>query len=241
LRCAVWKDAGKHLKVTDINLYKPDNSRVELQVFYELTTVKSKYYTKYEICGTGDVVVTVEFTPGDMPLPELPRFGMKMTLPFPAFSYIEWFGRGPHGSYWDRKTGAAVGRYKGSVWSQYFPHVRPQENGNKCDVRWAVLSYKKGSGLIVTGADPLSIEAHQFNIEELNYVPFGQRHGTDIKPRDFITLCIDYKQMGVGGDNAWGARPHAKYTLYPRFYSYKFRLRPFSKHESKEELVRRQF
>ncbi|MCD6116347.1 DUF4981 domain-containing protein [bacterium] len=242
LRCAVWKDAGKHMKLTDVNLYAPDDKSVEVQFFYDMATVKSKYYTKYKIYGSGDMVVTVEFRPGDMHLPELPRFGMKMTLPIPDFSYIEWFGRGPHESYWDRKTGAAIGKYRGSVWSQYFPHVRPQENGNKCDVRWAVLSDKKGKrGFIVEGAKPLGIEAHQFDIEELNYVPKGQRHGTDIKPENLITFCIDLKQMGVGGDNAWGARPHAEYTLYPKYYSYKFRLRPFGKKESEDRLVRREF
>ena len=241
-RCAVWKYAGKHFKVTDINVYSSSDVKTEIQVFGDLITTDSKFYVRYEIYGSGDVIVTVQYTPGDKALPELPRLGMKMTLPASGFSYVEWFGRGPQESYWDRKTGAKIGRFKGSVWSQYFPHVRPQENGNKCDVRWAILSDKKFTrGIILSAAEPLSMEVHRFDIEELNYVPGAQRHGTDIKPEDIVTLCIDYKQMGIGGDNAWGARPHAEYTLYPGFYSYKFRIRPFNIEEDPHELVRREF
>jgi beta-galactosidase len=106
--------------------------------------------------------------------------------------------------------------------------VRPQENGNKCDVRWIALTNSSGAGLLAVGMPLLSTSAHQFDMKELDYIPNSRRHGSDVKPGDLITLNLDYKQMGIGGDNAWGARPHAKYTLYPGEYSYQFRLRPFS-------------
>jgi len=240
-RCAVWKDAGEHARIVHTNVYRKNNSVVEVQFFAELETVGSEMHITYRVYGSGDVAVDVEFMPCDTKAPEMPRLGMLMTLPAGESPSIEWFGRGPHESYQDRKTGAAIGRYSGTVWSQYFPHVRPQENGNKCDVRWAVITLGKGCGVIVSGKKPLSVEAHQFDIRDLCYVPGSQRHGPDIKKRDYISLCVDYRQMGIGGDNAWGARPHARYTLYPSYYSYSFRLRPYTAGDTMEDLLRRAY
>ena len=75
----------------------------------------------------------------DNSLPEIPRFGMKFSLP-KDYNDLTWYGRGPHESYWDRKTSAAIGYYSGSVWEQTFQYVRPQETGNKTDVFWMTLS-----------------------------------------------------------------------------------------------------
>ena len=66
------------------------------------------------------------------------------------FKYIEWFGRGPHESYWDRKSSASIGKYKGNVWDQTYKYIRPQETGNKTDVRWMTLSDNK-IGLLFKG------------------------------------------------------------------------------------------
>jgi len=154
---------------------------------------------------------------------------MKITLPG-AFDNISWYGRGPHESYWDRKTGAPVGLYQGTVMEQYHPYIRPQENGNKTDVRWVALTNNKGMGLLAVGLPLLSISAHHFLIEDFDPgLEKRQRHTYHVKRRDLVTLNLDYKQMGVGGDNSWGARPHEEYTLTVREYSYSFRLRPFSK------------
>ncbi len=142
---------------------------------------------------------------------------------------MAWYGRGPHESYWDRKTGAKIGVYRGKVWDQYQPYVRPQENGNKTDVRWAALTNEQGVGLLAVGMPLLSVSAHPFGIEDLDPGPMmKQRHTIDVKPRDFVTLNLDYKQMGVGGDTSWGARTHEQYRLPAEAYTYTFRLRPFS-------------
>jgi len=175
-------------------------------------------------------------------LPELPRFGTTMTLPA-EFDSIAWYGRGPHESYWDRKTGAALGLYSGAVMEQYFPYIRPQENGNKTDVRWVALWNSRGTGLLAVGMPVLSVSAHHFTIDDFDEgLEKRNRHTYHLKPRDLVTLNLDWKQMGVGGDTSWGARTHPEYMLPVREYSYAFRLRPFSREESTpEELSRLRF
>ena len=145
-------------------------------------------------------------------------------------SQMKWYGRGPHESYWDRKSGAALGVYSGKVWDQYFPYVRPQENGQKTDVRWMVLTNSRNIGLLVAGEKPLSMTAHQFDTERLEHNGRrDMRHGSDVKPQNLVSLNIDWKQMGVGGDTTWGWRSqaHEPYRLKAEgVYRYRFRISP---------------
>ncbi len=228
-RCAIWKNAGKNRKTDKVSFWRNSNRDVHVEVELSIPAGDSKYYTSYIIFGSGDIIIKNRFVPGNRDLPEIPRFGMKMVLPG-EFDRIEWYGRGPHESYWDRKTGAAVGVYSGTVMEQYHPYARPQENGNKTDVRWAALTNKDGTGLIAAGMPLLSVSAHHFTNEDFDPGRVKtQRHTYHLKKRDLVILNLDYKQMGVGGDTSWGARPHDKYTLYPKEYVYSFRLRPFTK------------
>ena len=140
-----------------------------------------------------------------------------------AFDTMAWFGRGPHETYWDRKTGAAVGRYVSKVADLLHPYVRPQENANRTDVRWVTLTNAAGVGLRASGL--LSVSAWPYTMADLE----AGRHIHDLPRRDTITVNLDHKQMGVGGDNSWGARPHPEYTLPPnKSYSYTFRLQAVS-------------
>jgi beta-galactosidase len=142
---------------------------------------------------------------------------------------MAWFGRGPHESYWDRKAGAAVGVYGGKVMEQYHPYIRPQENGNKTDVRWVALTNEEGVGLLAVGMPLMSVSAHHFTIEDFDPGAVKrQRHTSDLMRRDLVTLNLDYKQMGVGGDTSWGAPTHPQYRLPAKEYSYTVRLKPFS-------------
>ena len=207
-----------------------------------LPTVVCTYQTTYRIFGSGDILIENTITPGESELPELPRFGMTMTLPG-QFTNIEWFGRGPQESYWDRKTGAAIGLYSGTIWEQYHPYVRPQENGNKTDVRWIALTNEKGVGLMAVGEPLLSTSVYPFLTEDLDWrKDRPQRHGNEVWPRDLITFNLDYKQMGVGGDTSWGKRawPHPEYRLPPKVYTYSFRLRAFSEKETSPMVLSRQ-
>jgi len=232
-RCAIWKEAGKKQVIDRVVVDRLNKRTVQIEVFSTLPAASSKYYSRYVIYGSGDIIVENKFRPGKAALPELPRFGMTITLPG-EFKNIAWYGRGPHESYRDRKTGAAISVYSGTVWEQYHPYVRPQENGNKTDVRWIALTNDEGIGLLAVGMPLISTSAHQFSADALRYVPKSQRHGSEIKPENIVTLNLDYKQMGVGGDTSWGerSRPHPQYRLPAKVYSYRFRIRAFSDKET---------
>lgn len=237
LRAAIWQTAGADQEIKSFKIYQPEPMRIQVEVFSSLLEGKARYKTTYHIYGNGDVAIENYFSPREETLPALPRFGMVLHLP-KEFTKITWYGRGPHESYWDRKTGAAVGLYSGLIDDQFFRYVRPQETGNKTDVRWLVLSKENGYGLLAVGSPYLSASVYPFENSELDYITGEQRHGSELKRGEVVTLNLDWKQLGVGGDNAWGARPHAKYTLYPREYHYGFRLRPFGPADDSEQLRR---
>jgi beta-galactosidase len=198
-------------------------SEVEIRVGGRFPDVESSSDLTYTILGSGDVVVTHDFVPDTSRLPALPRFGMQMTVP-DALSTMTWYGRGPHESYWDRKTGAAVGVYSGTVAQQFVDYSEPQENGNKTDVRWIALTNAQGVGLLAVGMPLISASAHHYTTDDLERAKYSYQ----MEHEDFITVNLDYNQTGVGGDDSWGARPHDEYTLHPKPYRYSFRLRPFS-------------
>jgi beta-galactosidase len=156
-------------------------------------------------------------------LPELPRFGMQMAIPA-RYSAMTYLGRGPYENYWDRNTGSAVGVYSGSVEEMTHVYTRPQENGNRTDVRWLMLADKDGAGLLAVGMPLLSISAWPYSMGELEKA----KHIHEPARADFITVNLDYRQMGVGGDDSWGARTHEEYMLRAKTYSYRFRLKPYS-------------
>ena len=171
-------------------------------------------------------------------LPEIVRMGMNLQMPR-SFDQINWLGRGPHESYWDRKTSAFVGLYKGSVADQYWPYLRPQENGNKTDVRWMTITDEAGNGLLFVGMPLLEVSAHHNIMEDFESMErtdgrqregdvVVNRHVNDVKPRDLTSVNVDYKQMGVGGDDSWGARTHDQYRLTDKEYSYSFRMKVIS-------------
>jgi beta-galactosidase len=205
--------------------------------------VDSRHVTEYHVFGNGDIVVTCRLdSGGKADLPDLPRIGMRLVLRG-EFENMSWFGRGPHETYSDRRTGARIGTYRGKVMEQYTPYVRPQENGNKTDVRWAALTNAEGIGLLVVGDPLLEVSAHHFLPGDFDPGPVKrQRHAVDLTRRDLVTLNVDLGQMGVGGDTSWGARPHPQYTLSAGAYTYRFRMRPFSEREmTAEELNRFRF
>ena len=156
---------------------------------------------------------------------------------------MEWYGRGPHETYWDRKSSGEIGKWQGTVWDQLHKYPRPQETGNKTDVRWMSLSNAAGIGIKIRSESmPLSMSAWQLDMEELTFkvgekgaesasglVPVTSKHGADLFPQDIITWNIDYKQMGLGGDTSWGRMVHDEYTLHENEYSYSFRIIPFKK------------
>lgn len=236
-RLSVWRTAGSDRVTVKIEAQQPHPYQIQIKAEFRLPAGKSELSTLYTVYGSGDVFVENSFKPG-MELPELPRFGMQMRIP-DDYSTITWYGRGPHESYWDRKTGAAVGLFSGQVEDQIHPYIRPQEVGNKTDVRWVTLTDDDGAGILVVGSSLLSISVWPFALQDLEQA----EHTFELNNRNFLTFNIDDKQMGVGGDNSWGARPHPEYMLPAKAYSYKFRISPLSggKEESIDKLIKRSF
>jgi beta-galactosidase len=229
-RLGIWRDVGKNYGVEGFFITRINPNLIQVRIAFTIPVEESKWDLVYDIYGSGDVVLKNTFVPGHDRLPETPRVGMTMILGG-EFENISWFGRGPHENYWDRNTGAPVGVYQGKVIDQYHPYIRPQENGNKTDVRWVSLTNSEGMGFLAVGEPYLSVSALHFLNEDFDEGPEKvQRHTFHIKRQDLVTLNLDYKQMGVGGDTSWGerARPHPEYTLFSnRTYSYSLRLRPF--------------
>lgn len=236
-KCKIWKDAGEKRELSEIKLNQINPQQIEVNVQSNLASASSKYHTKYFISGNGDIEIENQFTPLSNDLPMIPRLGMQMQLP-KEFNQLEWFGRGPQESMEDRKSAGIIDHYKGNVWEQYHPYVRPQETGNKTDLRWIALTNKDGKGIMAIGAPLLSGSALGFDYKQLYHEGKDKpnKHGDEIKQGDVTSFQIDYKQMGVGGDNSWGAPVHAEYCIPSKTYKYKFILRPINGEQDLNEL-----
>ena len=227
-RCHVWKEAFEKGKLTDIDVRRVSDSEYHLKTNYELTTVGGTIQILYRINGLGELQVDYAFTPQDDTQPEIPRVGMKMRLPREVEN-LSYYGRGPWENYCDRKTSSFVGKYHSKVSEQYYPYIRPQENGHKTDVRWLSLRTHAGTGLKITAnKSPIEFNALPYATADLD--PGKTKQGrtyNELKEADFVELHLDAAMMGVGGDNSWGAKPLDKYMLFPnRKYTYSFKLSP---------------
>lgn len=236
----VWQQAGQTARPHLRQAVEQSPEAISLTVDYDLPAInRSGLHIRYTVFADGKLQLDYRFDCQGDSLPVIPRVGMQMVVPA-RFQFVEWYGRGPHETYWDRKHAGEIGRWKGRVWDQLHPYSRPQETANKTDVRWMALRDQTGVGLRVEAlSQPLSMSVWQLSMNELDYVegakgaasasglvPLSSRHGAELFPRNFITWNVDLKQMGVGGDNSWGAPVHPEYTLPCKTYAYSFWLVP---------------
>jgi beta-galactosidase len=250
----VWKKAGERTTVTKANISQPELGKVVVTFNYDIPDASGKkiagYATTFTIYGSADIVIKNQFSKISDAIPEIPRMGMQMQIA-EEFTNLKWLGRGPHENYVDRKTSADVGLYESTVADQYTPYIRPQENGYKTDTRWLTLTNDNGTGVLVSG-DPVICFAALNNIHDDFESPgklsqyrkdakTANTHTIDVKPRDFVNLNVDFGQMGVGGDNAWGARIHKQYRLLDKKYEYSFRIRPVVKEDDILNLAKETF
>ncbi len=222
-RCAPWLAASENWRVSFSSVETVGPAEVKLRFEGEFPDVDGAGSVSYTVLGSGDIVVEQDFAPGDGELPEVPRFGMQLEIPG-GFETVTWYGRGPHESYWDRKVGARVGLWSGTVDEQFVDYSEPQENGNKTDVRWVSLTNERGEGLLVVGEPLVGFSVHHYTTDDLQTA----KHSYQMERREDITLNVDMEQTGVGGDTSWGARTHDKYTLFAEPMSYSYRLRPLA-------------
>ncbi|WP_394664135.1 glycoside hydrolase family 2 TIM barrel-domain containing protein [uncultured Sphingomonas sp.] len=215
---AMWRYFSEHRRLDDI--HRDGNAIV---VDQDMGVGSVKMQTRWIMAPDGAATATVRFTPLRATLPDPLRVGLAFATPGQQFSQVSWFGRGPWESYADRKTGAIIARWDGKLADQYHDYARPQESGNKTDVRWVQLT-GTGVGLRVTGAQPLSVNALPFPYSDLALKPPTKAHSSDIYPHGDGTLLIDAAQAGVGGDTGWNldGRAHMPYriALQPLTYSF---------------------
>ncbi len=220
-RLGPWRNAAANRKLVRTKAKRIDGA-VQVTSEYRLPVADAKYVVMYRISSDGGVGVAATYEPGKGRVPLLPRFGMKMAVP-KEHKQVRWYGRGPQETYWDRKTGGEIAIYESTVDDWVFPYARPQDTGNRTDVRWLTLTNEKGVGLRIEGNVPLSMSAWPYTTADVE----SATHPYDLPRRDFNTVFIDLRLHGVGGDNSWGARTHEEYTLPGnKPYQYAFTLTP---------------
>lgn len=170
-------------------------------------------------------------------------------MPAPM-NQVSYFGRGPEENYTDRNAGVVVDGFHTTADALYYPYVRPQENGHHTDTRWLSVSQKNGKGLTIYTEDVMEFSALRNAVEDFDAEEAVHRdyqwnnrnaeerkhdvstaynikprhtHINDITPRDFVEVCIDARQMGVGGYDSWGSMPDERYLL-PATQSYRLQL-----------------
>ena len=223
-RLGVWRNASAGRKALRHFVRREESGKVEVFVETALAAGTSRALLSYFVYGDGSIEVSSALRPGG-DVPEIPRVGMQVLIPG-EFRNVEWFGGGPHESYADRTMGAALGIYRSTADGLWTPYVEPQENGNRTGVRWVTFTNAAGVGLRATGLDTtLNFSAWPFPMSELERA----KHSAEIRMSNEITVNLDYMQMGVGGDDSWGAQPHEKYRIPITHWDYKFRLEPVVK------------
>ncbi len=227
-RLAIWRNASFERTLIDLSI-KKENKTICLKSIFGFEEMDTIYHLTTLIYIDGTLKFTGKLRSGNEPLPELPRFGMALTIP-KEFSTIQWYGRGPHENYPDRKTSAHIGAYAQNVDSFYHPYIRPQENGYRCEVRRLSLSNQKKLFIEFRGHPKFGFSALWYTIQDLE--PYHddkmKKHTIDLIKRDYISLLIDLNQMGVGGNDSWGALPLDKYRIPFQTYDFSFIMKIIS-------------
>jgi beta-galactosidase len=219
----VWRHAGRAWHITGVDIDRVDASRVRISVKGDLPLVGARCVMTYEIDGGGHVDVSMTYDPPATARPMIPRVGTELAVSA-GLDRIVWYGRGPSETYVDRRF-EPVGVFTSTVRDQWVDYSRPQENGNKTDVRWVALTNAEGVGLMAIGHPLLSVGASHVTKEDLERAAYS----FELPARAEITLNLDLAQMGVGGINSWSADayPMEPYRLpADRRYEYRYRLAP---------------
>ncbi len=218
------QNADSKAKEIKVSVEPLPSKQVKVTIQKQLVEGGIAYKQELLFDGKPSVIVSNTFKPLKDDKTLTFKIGNHLTLL--PFERIQWYGRGPWESYQDRKTSSLVGLYEGSIESQAHPYVRPQETGNKTEVRWAKLM-KKGITLAIYSTDKLlNINALPYSPEQLfPGIEKGQTHAGELILSKNTHLDIDLQQLGLGGDNSWGNLPMEQYLLYLyKPYSYSYRL-----------------
>lgn len=225
---AVWKNP--EFKLASLKSEMKDGLAV-VSAEYEMPSVSAgtKLQLTYEINNRGAVKVNQKLVAEKgAKVSNIFRFGMQMVMP-KSFENISYYGRGPVENYIDRKWATELGVYNQTVTDQFYAYIRPQENGNKTDIRWWKLLNEAGSGLQFVAEAPFSASALHYTIESLDSGwEKKQEHSNEVEPADLTNFLIDKVQMGLGCVDSWGAIPREEYMLPYGDYEFTFIMQPIN-------------
>jgi len=218
-RTAAWKDAAAARQVGKIRTEQTDSGLVVTCPMK--LPIGADYTLTYCFTNDGRIRVRADYRPtataGSLPL--MPRFGMQMRLPS-DFLQVDYYGRGPWENYPDRKRSAMLGRYSMPLSEFETEYIHPQDNGNRCDVRWIRLS-SPTTTVRIDGLQPLCVSAWDYGDEDL-----GPLHPHEVQRGRFVCVNISLNIHGVGGTDTWGKRTLEPYTIDGnKPYTFGFELR----------------
>ena len=224
----VWKNPTLNLVTFHAEKVKKPQPCVVVTAVYDMPDVKAQLTLTYHISGDGRIKVVEQLkTDKDAKQPDMARFGMVMQLPY-EMERSAYYGRGPIENYGDRKLSQRIGIYNQTADEQFYPYIRPQENGLKSDVRWWNQTTAQGKGMRIEAIGPFSVSALHYAIEDLDEPKpaKGQRHSTQVPKSKYTNLCIDGAHTGVGGANSWSnwglALPKYRVPYQDRTFTFQF-------------------
>ena len=277
-RLEIWEVSSRNFQVENATAEMSDRNAL-VKIAYKLPA-GNEFFITYKIYPDGVMNVSTHFTPAHLDGVKIdiseatatatfspgrdarnvsardkmvvPRIGVRFRLPA-TMNRLAYLGRGPQENYWDRKAGSPIGLYTSTADAEYFPYVRPQENGHHCDTRWLSLN-GRGKSLLIVADSLMEFNALRNSVEDFDagkainrpyqwnnftseeianrpeigpYDKPRQTHINDIVPRDFVEVCLDLKQQGLAGYDSWYSRPEPEYTLpADREYRWGFTLIP---------------
>ena len=216
MRYAQWKIASMYAShKTPAGAY-PGSSPIEKEITDQYVKISFTYYLptapasqcrlSYTVYGDGYIETQLHYDPVEG-LGDMPEFGVMFKLDA-DYDQVSWYGMGPEETYQDRCLGAKLGIYRNEVRDNMAKYLNPQECGNKIGVRWACVTDKKGRGMRFAG-DRMNFSALPYTPHELE----NARHEFELPAVHYTVVRVSKQQMGVGGDDSWGARTHEEYLL----------------------------
>ena len=226
-RYAQWKIASMYISHRNGGMFDNVPTTVEetehsvtiTYTYYMPTTPAAKCQVAYTVFGDGTVETKLTYDPVEG-LPDMPEFGMMFKLNA-DYDNVEWYGYGPEETYADRRHGAKLGIYKNKAADNMAKYLVPQECGNKVGVRYAKVTDDRGRGLLFSG-DELSFSALPYTPHELE----NAAHPYELPQVHYTVVRVALAQMGVGGDDSWGAWVHPEYHIdvtKPLEFTFRFR------------------
>lgn len=223
-----WKEAGYHQmthRVAKCDVVRKSGSSVAIRVVSRVAPpvlrhgILCEYL--YTINNDSSITIKVSGSP-DKQMPNFPRLGIRLALPR-SLDNVTWYGRGPHENYADMKESALIAIHHDTVPGMFVKNIRPQECGNHEETRWASFADRRGNGIMINGLPIFNFSAWLYTPEDFA----TRKHTFELTERDFITLCVDHKQCGVGAGSL-GPAVFEQYRIQPDPFSFSMRFTPFS-------------